>query len=130
MARLNQADTLARFKRLIDSLEEGTPEIPELTAARAKLGAMYDRLLTLYAEQAAMAAARQAATREIESILEEGRRTANYLRIGLKTHYGKASEQLVEFGIQPFRGRSRRKKRPAPESGSAGEPPSPSSEPL
>ena len=130
MARQNQADTLLRFKRLLDALPEDPPELPELKTARAKLGAMHDRLQTLYAEQAAMTAAKQAATREIETVLEEGRRTANFLRLGLQTHYGKTSERLVEFGIQPFRGRSRRKKQPAPASGNEGEPPSPASEPL
>jgi len=128
MARQNQADTLLLFKRLLDSLDEDAPEFPELKAARAKLGVMYERLQALYTEQAALTAAKQTATREIRTLLEEGRSTANFLRLGLQTHYGKTSEQLVEFGIQPFRRRSRRKKQPAP--GNGGEPSSPSSEAL
>lgn len=37
---------------------------------------------------------------------------ATVLRVAIKEHYGPDSEKLVEFGIQPFRGVTRKPKTP------------------
>jgi hypothetical protein len=53
------------------------------------------------------------------------RRIVNFLGVGIIRHYGRANEKLTEFGLLPFRSRSRQvKKAPvgvpaaAPEPGS------------
>jgi hypothetical protein len=42
----------------------------------------------------------------------EGNRIAAFLRAGARQHFGPDSEKLVEFGIQPTRGRRRKKVEP------------------
>jgi hypothetical protein len=42
----------------------------------------------------------------------EGGRVATVLRQSLKAHYGVRSEKLAEFGVKPFRGRTRKAKPP------------------
>lgn len=112
MARQNHADTMEVWRRLLDSTDEEAAEYPELKTARTKLARMHKRVLELHAEQARLTAAKQAATREMQTLLEEGRKTANVLRVGLKLYHGNRSERLVEHGIKPFRGGRRRKQKP------------------
>jgi hypothetical protein len=38
------------------------------------------------------------------------KREATFLRAGLKQRYGDRNEELVRFGMRPFRGRKRAKK--------------------
>jgi uncharacterized coiled-coil DUF342 family protein len=57
----------------------------------------------LYAQHAVHAAARQAITQEIQTLIEEGEQIFRSVREGLKEHYGKRSEKLVEFGVEPLR---------------------------
>lgn len=112
MARQNHADTMEGWRRILDSTDEEAAEFPALKSARTKLARAYGRILELQAEQSRMAAAKQAATREMQTLLVEGRKTANVLRVGLKLHHGNRSERLVEHGIKPFRGGRPRKKKP------------------
>ena len=45
----------------------------------------------------------------------EGNRLGNALRVMLKEHYGVRAQKLAEFGLQPFRGRSRKATPGSPE---------------
>jgi hypothetical protein len=60
-------------------------------------------------EQSTHEARKQAVTRRMNEILEEERRTASALKVGLKHHLGNRNEELVKFGIQPLRARKRHK---------------------
>lgn len=100
---------------------------PEATAgqrhmeiARERLTEMVDELHRLLAERAFHAARKQEATQRINQLLADGRRTASALRVYLKEHLGPDNEQLAAFGVQPFRGR---KKRRAAENAEASSPP-------
>ena len=46
------------------------------------------------------------------SNVAEERGLATVLRVAIKEHYGPDSEKLVEFGIQPFRGVTRKPRTP------------------
>jgi len=99
-------------------MDEEELEAPEMKGQQAELGAKYKRAQQLVHERAVLQAAKQAATRELQGILETGRTTASYLRAALRVRYGRDSERLIRYGIRPARparGRSRRKNEPAPE---------------
>jgi hypothetical protein len=113
VSRENQADTIESWRRLLAMDEEAKKYPPHLKKRRAKLAAMYKRLVNLRAEQAALAAAKQKVSQEIQTTLEEGRVTATFLRAGLRDHFGNRSERLIEFGVRPFRGGRPRKKKEA-----------------
>ena len=114
MPRRNHADTIEVWRRILDSTDEDPKEYPELKPARTKLAKVYKRVVELRAEQARLTAAKQAATREMQTLLEEGSRTVNVLRVGLRLRHGNRSPKLIEHGIQPFRGGRPRKKKTDP----------------
>ena len=70
------------------------------------------RAQELVHQRAVLRASMQTATRELQAILKNGRITASYLRRALRYRHGRDSEQLVRFGMQPARRRSRRKRKP------------------
>jgi len=55
-------------------------------------------------------ARKQEATHRINEVLAEGRIVATVLQAVLKQHFGASSEELVAFGIKPFRGLKRARK--------------------
>lgn len=112
MARRNHADTIEVWRRILDSTDEEAKEYPELKSARSKLAKIHKRVVELSVEQARLAAAKQAATREMQDLLEKGSKTANFLRLGLRLHHGNKSPKLIEHGVEPVRsGRPRKKKK-------------------
>ena len=111
-----------------------TANNPELEHLNFRLPALRDKsaqMRTLYAEHAALAAARQSITQQMQALIEEGDQIFRMLREGLKDHYGKRNEKLVEFGVQPLRTpdekrrRNRKKKSETPEA-----PPAPTPDPA
>jgi hypothetical protein len=130
MPRTRREQTLGTWGRLTTTVTpEVTRGLPHLEYARAKLVATEAEANQLVMERDYHQAQKQEATRKLQIALEDGRRTAHALRLGLREHFGPTSEKLAAFGIQPFRGRKRAKKTASPDddSGDAGgETPEPS----
>ncbi len=127
MPRTRIALTVSDWEKLTQSVTaETTAEAPPLEFIHGKLQRFLDEFRQLAVEQDVHEARKQAVTRRMNEILEEGRKTASALKVGLKQHLGNRNEDLVKFGIQPLRARKRRKSvKPAPEgegSPSSGEP--------
>jgi UDP-N-acetylglucosamine 2-epimerase len=99
-------------------------EAPELEALAVPLREMSKRAKGLFAQQAAHTAAKQEVTRELNELITEGNAQVDFIKTGARVRYGKDSEKLVEFGVQPFRTRSRKaaSRRPAPETAKRTEP--------
>jgi hypothetical protein len=70
------------------------------------------RIHDLSQEQASLTARKQDITRRLQYETVEAHRLATVLLLGIKAHYGIDSEKLVEFGMQPFRGRTRKVQEP------------------
>jgi len=106
MPRTRIAETVGDWAALNESVTpETTAGSPHLQQAQAKLQGFLAEVRRLQAEQADYQARKQEATRRINEILAEGRRLASHIRGALKQEIGIRSEELVRFGIQPFRGR-------------------------
>ena len=71
-------------------------------------------VLELAQDQAGLTASKQDLTRQFQEALADAQRMATAMRAALKSHYGPDSDRLVEFGIQPFRYRSRKRTEPEP----------------
>ena len=95
--------TLNGWERLLASLEVNAQDFPQLEGYRAQLKAMLDAAQETSAQQAAMAATKQEATKRLKGMLADGRKLANFLRNGVRQRYGNRAEKLVEFGLQPLR---------------------------
>lgn len=89
----------------------------QLDPLAVKLPELRDKgvqLRNLYAEHAALAAARQTVTEQMQQVLGEGEQIFRLLREGLRQHYGKRNPKLVEFGVDPLPSRPRTDTTPPP----------------
>jgi hypothetical protein len=131
------AGKLGKLQRLSSALAANGGEIPHLEASRAMFDALLAKAQDAAKQQAAFTASKQEASKQLKTLLTEGERMANVLQLSVKQFFGIRSEKLAEFGLQPFRGRTKAK--PAPETpepvpppavtpaGSTANPPAPAS---
>ena len=103
------------WQRISTALLANQDELGHLEVQRASLIALYDRVQGLIQEQGELTARKQEISQQIRVTVEEGERLATVLRFSVKQHYGIRAEKLAEFGLQPFRGKARKKPSPSPE---------------
>jgi hypothetical protein len=99
-----QGETLQDLHNLATSVAANSAEVPHLESPRTKLEALLGEAWELIKLQADLAAKRQEASRRLRELITEGRRLGNFLRVGLREHFGPRSEKLSAFRILPFRG--------------------------
>jgi hypothetical protein len=95
--------TLNGWEHLLTSMETNADDFKALEPYRAELKSKLDAARAASAQQAAMEATKQEATKSLRQMLVEGRKLATFLRGGVKQRYGDKSEKLVEFGLAPLR---------------------------
>jgi hypothetical protein len=100
--------TLNGWERLLASMEANAQEFPQFETYRAQLKTMLETAREISAQQTAMAASKQDATKRLQGMLVDGRKLANFLRNGVRQHFGNRSEKLVEFDLSPLRTRVRK----------------------
>ncbi|HWM90675.1 MAG TPA: hypothetical protein VN493_07915 [Thermoanaerobaculia bacterium] len=108
----NKLESLGSLQSLNMALEANAGDLPQLEVSRNTFGGKVGQLQGLTQEQAALTASKQETTRQFQHEMTETQRLATVLRLAVKHHYGIDSEKLVEFGIQPFRGRNRKVQEP------------------
>ena len=89
------------------------PAIGALLACAVAGAVLISLMRSLNLQYTAVRASKQELVQQIKVALREGDAIADFLKTGARAHYGSDSEKLVEFGVQPFRGR-RSKKSPEP----------------
>ena len=117
MAReLKYGVTINGWERLLAAFVANADDFPHLEPYREMLAEMLEGVREATTQQAALTAEKQEATKQVRSFLANGRKVATFLRLGVRRRYGDSSEKLVEFDLQPFRGRPRpQEEEPAPE---------------
>jgi chromosome segregation ATPase len=113
MSTTNEA-VMGNLQQLLAKLEANKADLPQLEISITKLGTVMARVMEVSKQQGALTASKQAASKELQTLLNEGQRLANAMRALVKENYGIRSEKLAEFGLQPFRGRVRTVKSPTP----------------
>lgn len=101
----SQADHLNAFRHRLNALEANINELQHLDSRRLKLQDIYNAAIVVHQEQSAATAVKQDASRRLEALLAQGQAVMTFLNAGIREHYGKDSEKLAEFKLQPFRGR-------------------------
>jgi hypothetical protein len=102
------AGVLGDLQRFIGPLQANISELPHLEAPRAKLAALLARAQELVTQQRSLTAAKQETSQELKTLVVESQRLANAMRAMIREHFGIRAEKLAEFGLQPFRGRTRK----------------------
>ena len=108
------AGVMGSIQRLSTAVAANSAELPHLEGARQRLAALLAEAQENAKTQAALKASKQEASKQLRTLVIESQRVANAVRALLKEHYGLRSEKLAEFGLQPFRGRTRKVKPAAP----------------
>ena len=100
------------WQGLLATIEANMPALNHLEPLRAQLATQHDRLVEIKRQQAGVIASKQEFSKQIREIVTEGQRLATLLRSAIKQHYGIRTEKVAEFGVQPFRGKNRKKTTP------------------
>lgn len=108
------ADHIKEWEELTAKLAAMTAELPQLDLQRAALEKFLAQARDLTLQQADFQAGKQKVSVQLRTVMSEGMKVSTALRVNLKQIYGNRNEDLVKFGIQPFRGRTR-KVTPEPE---------------
>jgi vacuolar-type H+-ATPase subunit I/STV1 len=127
MPRNAQHTILGRLQQLNAALTANSAELSNLESQRQQFGYMVGRTLEVFTRQAALTAQKQETSQELQDLLTESSRLATVLRLAVKAHYGIRAEKLVEFEMQPFRGRKLARLVPPPAGGSNPDPETPPS---
>jgi hypothetical protein len=99
------ADHLKEWEEITTSAVANAAELPELELLRVALEKLLQEARVLTQQQAAQQAAKQESSKRLQTVMRAGKKLSTVMRGGLKHVYGSNAEKLVEFGLQPFRGR-------------------------
>jgi hypothetical protein len=99
------AGLLGSTTALTTALAANAADLPHLELTRTKLDQLLTDTAATVKQQHAVAATKQELSKTLKKQITEGQRLTTALQKLLKENYGIDSEKLVEFGMQPFRGR-------------------------
>lgn len=108
------ADHIKEWEELTAKLAAMAAELPQLDLQRTALEKFLAQARDLTLQQADFQAGKQKVSVLLRTVMSEGMKVSTALRVNLKQIYGNRNEDLVKFGIQPFRSRTR-KATPEPE---------------
>lgn len=91
------------WEKMDTAMTANGAEVAHLGFKQPALRDRSQRMRSMYARHAALAAERQVITQEMQKLVDEGDQIFRMLRESLKDHYGKRNEKLVEFGVEPVR---------------------------
>lgn len=106
----SKPERIARWKVMAVGLEPQLPELPLIVPLHTELKGIILQSEDLDARHEALKAETQEINRTRDELATRGDELRNRLAAALKTLHGFDSEKLIEFGIQPKRGRGRDKK--------------------
>lgn len=96
-------------------LTSNQSQVQHLEAHRVQLEEKLAQFKELSAQHAALTTSKQEIGKEMRTLFRQVETLVHFIRTGVRQHYGKDSEKLIEFGLQPYRGRAGAA-RPAPPS--------------
>jgi len=100
-----KAGIMGDLQNLSTTMEANKELLPELEPFRLKLAGLVTQSLDIRKQQVALQASKQESSKQLHKVLIEGMSVANLLRTAVKDRFGSREEKIVEFGVQPFRGR-------------------------
>lgn len=124
------ADHIKEWEDLSASLATVATDLPQLDPQRNALAAFLSQARDLTLQQAGFQASKQKISVQLRAVMTEGMKVATALKVNLKQIYGNRSEDLVKFGIQPFRSQPQKAATPTPAPGTSGGSPTPAPPPA
>lgn len=124
MASVGKMETLGELQQFKESMSANADKLKPYEETRLKFEGLVTQAQGLSQQQSALTAAKQDTSKKLQEVLNEAQRVATVLRFAIKELFGRDSEKLVEFRVQPVRSRPRKPKAPEPQP----EPPTQSAE--
>jgi hypothetical protein len=98
---------LGELQTFRNALNNNSSDLPQLEGSRAMYEVLVTKASDLANRQSALMAQKQDASKQFTDTLTEAERLGTVLRLAVKQHFGIRAEKLVEFKVQPFRGRKK-----------------------
>lgn len=89
------------------ALAANAAELSFLEPKRLRLDTLLTEVRGLTAEQASLTARKQGISQRLAELMKEGSALLDVVDTSVRQEYGRRSEKLVEFGLQPARSRPR-----------------------
>lgn len=102
------------WQQLLGAYVANASELQSVESLSQQLTTTLAELQEFGVQEKASRSERQQFTKRRRETINRGRELAIRLRAGVKSVYGPKSEKLVEFGVKPFRRRTRKEKEPQP----------------
>jgi ElaB/YqjD/DUF883 family membrane-anchored ribosome-binding protein len=103
VSRTSFASIADNWKKLLTAANENASDLPQLEPIRTNLQTALDRAQALSSERDSLRARLNQLSRDLESVLIQGKDAAIQLRSGVRSQYGATSERLVQFLLKPIR---------------------------
>jgi len=108
MARLRRyLNCLNGWEEVGAAVEAHAAQLPHMELVRPELLAMLEEARSLVVQFNAATANKQETYKLLRRVIRSGEAMVDTMRTAARQRFGPDSETLVEFGVQPFRGRSR-----------------------
>ncbi len=105
---------VAGWERVTTAIAANAAELSHLEGHRAQLDQFLEQFRGLGAQQIALTASKQETSRTMQELFRAAETLVDFLRTGVRQHYGLSSEKLIEFGLQPNRRQTRTTAPPEP----------------
>ena len=107
---ITYAEVVTESEQTHAALEANAADFPHMEEFRDRLGKLLGEARDLSKQQSSLTASKQETSKRLQAVVDEIFKLTTFLRTSIKQRYGSRSEKLVEFGMQPFRGLSRKPK--------------------
>jgi hypothetical protein len=96
------------WRQRLSTVAANAADLEHIQGLANRLEATLQAVEDVTRQQAAFVAGKQESSLQLGALMSDGDRLDTLLRKALRQHYGPGSEKLAEFGLQPFRGRTRK----------------------
>jgi hypothetical protein len=100
-----QNEALGDLQRLSAALTANAGDFENILGALTEFQTLVGQMQDAATQQALLTSAKQVATKRFQDLLRIGRAQGVLLRNAARVRYGRGSDKLAQFGVQPFRGR-------------------------
>jgi hypothetical protein len=131
MAKLQRyLNALNGWEQVAKAQEANAAELPHMEAPLTKLRGLLEQARNLTAEHHNLTATKQDVSKNLQKTIRQGQKLVDLMRTAAVEQFGADSEKLVEWGVNPFRGRARKTAEKPTEKPSAETPDSQSPAPV
>ncbi len=95
------------WDRTVAQVEDRSAELEHLVTHSAQLGGFSQQYKDKSHEYLTICARKLELMQEMEELFRQGEALVNFVRTGVRQHYGAGSDQLIAFGMTPTSRRAR-----------------------